>query len=98
MLLKGTATDRINKTWGFIMLLVFLSGEMSAMMPAIVEKICPVINDINPVTVMNYALFNLTYSSDLRSFYTSMLYLTLASLVMMMLEALYVRRNSYASL
>ena len=95
---NGTSKDRENKGWGFIMALVFLSGEMFMQMPSIVEKHCPILNDINPVTVMNFALFDLTYSSDLSSFYLALAKMLAVSIVFMILISTYLRRNSYAAL
>lgn len=95
---NGTSKDRDNKGWGFIMALVFLSGEMFMQMPSIIEKHCPILNDINPVTVMNFALFDLTYSSDLSSFYLALAKMLAVSIVFMILISTYLRRNSYAAL
>ena len=98
MLQKGSTKDRSNKSWGFIMLLVFLSGEMYNQMPAILEKNAPFLNDINPATIMNFALFDLTYANDLSDFYVAMAKILVAAIVLMVLSAVYMRRNSYASL
>jgi hypothetical protein len=69
---KGNMTTRGNKTTGLIMVSVFLSGEMIATLPGMFERYFPLLNDINPATVLNLCMYRLVYYQDLTTFYIEM--------------------------
>ena len=96
-LMKGTLDNRANKTTAIIMASVFLSGEMIANLPGFLELHCPIINDINPATVMNMALYRLCYSTKDFDFYTNMAKIVIAAIVLLTISVVTLRREKYAS-
>ena len=94
---KGSKDSRANKTTSIIMASVFLSGEMVAQLPGILETTCPIINDINPATVMNMALFRLAYSTSDFDFYINMVKIVAMAAICLVLSVIILRREKYAS-
>ncbi len=96
-LFKGSKDSRSNKTTSIIMASVFLSGEMVAQLPGILETACPIINDINPATVMNMALFRLAYSTSDFDFYINMIKIVVMAIICLVISVIILRREKYAS-
>ena len=94
---KGTVTQRGNKATGVIMTSVFLSGEMIAQLPGVIEQYCPLINDINPATVMNMAFFKMTVGNSDQEFFLNMAKIIAVSIILMVIGAVILRREKYAS-
>lgn len=97
LLFKGTVDSRENKATGILMASVFLSGEMVAVLPGIIEDSCPIINRINPATVMNFAFYRLAYYPTLDGFYMNMFKILGASVVFLTICVLKMRRQRYAA-
>ncbi|MCQ2504226.1 MAG: ABC transporter permease [Saccharofermentans sp.] len=98
IIFRGTRDNRANKTTAVIMLSVFLSGEMINTLPGNFERICPIVNDINPATIMNMAFYRMAlYNADL-DFYTNMAKIAAVSLIFIIISAIILRREKYASL
>ncbi|MCQ2533012.1 MAG: ABC transporter permease [Clostridia bacterium] len=97
-IMKGTIDARGNKITAIIMTSVFLSGEMVAQLPGMLERSVPIINDINPATVMNMALFRLAYSTGDFDFYINMIKIVLMAVLFITISVLILRREKYASL
>lgn len=96
--LKGEISKRENIANALLMTSVFLSGEMIASLPGTFEVSCPIINDINPATVLNFAFYNLVYYEDLSGFYQELLKIALAAVVLIVISIVRLRRQKYASL
>lgn len=96
-LFKGSKDSRANKTTSIIMASVFLSGEMIAQLPGMLEKSAPIINDINPATVMNMALFRLAYSTGDFDFYINMIKIVIMAIICLVASVIILRREKYAS-
>lgn len=96
-LFKGSKDTRANKTTSIIMASVFLSGEMIAQLPGILETSVPLINDINPATVMNMALFRLAYSTGDFDFYINMIKIVVMAIICLVISVIILRREKYAS-
>ena len=79
------------------MVSVFLSGEMVMQLPGIIEKYCPIVNDINPATVMNMAFYRMALYNDPFDFYMNMGKLVVAAVVFLTIGVLVLRREKYAS-
>ena len=66
-------------------------------LPGIIERICPVINDINPATVMNMAFYRMAMFNDPFDFYVNMIKLVAVSVIFLTIGTLVLRREKYAS-
>lgn len=96
-ILKGTADSRTGKTTGIIMFSSFLSGEMICVLPGAIEKTVPIINDINPATIMNMAMYRLAYSNKDFDFYTNLIKIVVLAVVFLSISIMILRREKYAS-
>ena len=94
---KGNVTQRGNKATSLIMVSVFLSGEMISQLPGIFEKYCPVINDINPATVLNMSLFKLTIGNSDAGFYLNIAKVIAMTVIFLTIGVMVLRREKYAS-
>ena len=95
---KGPVHTRGNKGTALIMTSVFLSGEMIATLPGMFERYLPIVNDINPATVLNFALYRLVYYEDLTSFYIEIVKIVLLTVLFLTVATMKLRRQKYASL
>ncbi|MBR1797944.1 MAG: ABC transporter permease [Clostridiales bacterium] len=95
---KGSMSSRSGKGTGVIMASVFLSGEMIATLPGVFERYAPIVNDINPATVLNFALYRLVYYEDLTTFYIEIAKIVLVTVVFLVIATMKLRRQKYASL
>lgn len=95
---KGPVHTRGNKGTALIMTSVFLSGEMIATLPGMFERYLPIVNDINPATVLNFALYRLVYYEDLTSFYIEIVKIVLLTVLFLAVATMKLRRQKYASL
>ncbi len=95
---KGDENQRDNKATAFIMISVFLSGEMIVNLPGLLEKFCPIVNRINPATIMNFAFFRLVHYPTLTGFWLNMIKISLATVVFLTIAILKLRREKYAAL
>ena len=97
ILFKGPVESRENKTTAVLMASVFLGGEMISQLPGLIERNLPILNDINPATVMNMALYRLAMYNDAYDFYINMIKLVAASVIFLVIGAMILRRERYAS-
>ncbi len=95
---KGEQSSREGKATGLIMISVFLSGEMIVVLPGIFAKYCPIINQINPATIMNFAFYRLVFYSSLQAFWLNVLKIAIATVIFLTLAVLKLRREKYAAL
>lgn len=95
---KGDENQRDNKATAFIMISVFLSGEMIVNLPGLLEKFCPIVNRINPATIMNFAFFRLVHYPTLTGFWLNIIKISLATVVFLTIAILKLRREKYAAL
>ena len=97
LIFKGNIEARENKTTAVLMVSVFISGEMVMQLPGIIEKTCPIINDVNPATIMNMAFYRMSMYNDPIDFYLNMGKLVLVSLIFLAIGVIVLRREKYAS-
>jgi len=95
---KGDMTQRDNKATALVMLSVVLSGEMIVQLPGLFEKFCPIINKINPATIMNFAFFRLVNYPTLTGFWMNMIKISLVTVLFLTVSILKLRREKYAAL
>ena len=94
---KGDVHQRGNKATSLIMISVFLSGEMISQLPGIFEKYCPIINKINPATVLNMALFKLTIGNSAEGFFMNIAEIIGLTVIFLAIGVAVLRREKYAS-
>lgn len=80
------------------MVLSFLAGMMIVTMKYIISEAFPLLNYINPVSLITDGLYSLYYYTDLTRYWTNILYLTIFSIVMIALSYLALRRKKYDSI
>lgn len=76
----------------------FLSGLMVANMKNILEKNAPIINRINPSTLISDALYSLTIYDTHERFFTNIITLAVIAVVFLAASIFMTRRESYASI
>lgn len=97
-LMKGNPESRSNKVTSIIMVSSFLSGEMICVLPGFIESKIPLLNDINPATVMNMALFRLAYSAKTMDYYSNLIKIVALAVICLIISIMILRREKYASL
>ena len=98
LMFKGTLENRANKITAVVMTSVFLSGEMINTLPGAIEKTCPIINDINPATVMNLAFYRMSIFNDNFDFYLNMAKIIGFGVIFLVIGTIILRREKYATL
>lgn len=98
MVFKGDMQSRENKTMGLVMLSVFLSGEMIVTLPGAIEKYAPIVNKINPATVINKIFYRLLLCENFGDLYTNFATIAVLSVLMFIISIIILRRETYASL
>ena len=98
MVFKGDVQSRENKTLGLVMLSVFLSGEMVVTLPGAIEKYVPIVNRINPATVLNKIFYRLLLCDNKGDLYINFAIVAVLSVLMFIVSVIILRRETYASL
>lgn len=98
LMFKGTLENRANKITAIVMTSVFLSGEMINTLPGTIEQYCPIINDINPATVMNLAFYRMSIFNDSFDFYLNMAKIIGMGVLFLVIGTIILRREKYATL
>ena len=80
------------------MLCCFLSGMMGITMKYVIDKNIPIINKINPASMIADGLYSLYYYNSLNRFYFDVLSLTIFSLLMIFISYKELRRQKYDSI
>lgn len=81
-----------------IMIGCFLSGLMVGNMRAIVEDLCPVLNQVNPAALISDALYSLIIYPSYDRYFTNIVSLLILSALLCIGGATMMRRKKYASL
>lgn len=98
MFFKGDAQARENKSLGIVMLSVFISGEMIVTLPGYIEKFAPIVNRINPATIFNKIFYRILLCENTGDLMTNIAIITAASVLMLIVSIIILRRETYASL
>lgn len=98
LLFKGNVESRANKAMAIVMTSVFLSGEMIMQIPGLFEKYCPIINDINPATVINMAFYKMAVCGNDAGFYLNIIKIIGLAVLFLVIGVIILRREKYASL
>ena len=95
---KGDENSRDSKATAVVMISVFLSGEMIVQLPGLLEKNAPIINQINPATILNFAFYRLVNYPTLDGFWMNLVKISVATIVFLTVSILKLRREKYAAL
>ena len=97
-LLKSSENVKTGIIIAITMLGCFLSGMMGITMKYIVDKNIPIINKINPASMITDGLYSLYYYETHSRFYFNLLSLLIFSLIMLTIAMVSLRRQKYDSI
>lgn len=80
------------------MILSFLAGMMKMDMKIIIEDKIPILNKINPVSLITDSIYSLYYYNGLERFFENLLYLSTITLIFIILTFFFIRGKQYDSL
>lgn len=80
------------------LILSFLSGLMIATIPNTIEKNIPIINRINPTTLLTDAFYCLTVYDDYSRFTKNLISLAIMAIIFCIISFIVTRREKYASI
>ena len=80
------------------MLGCFLSGMMGITMKYIVDKNIPIVNKLNPASMITDGFYSLYYYSTHERFYFNIVSLLVFSLILIFIATLSLRRQKYDSI
>lgn len=83
---------------GISMLLCFMAGLMMSNIPKILEQRAPILNRLNPATLLSECLYCLTYFDDFSRYTRNMLILAAMTAVLTLVSIFKIRRMKYASI
>lgn len=95
---KGTEQLKNVILTATTLILSFLSGLMIGDMKNIIEHSVPILNRINPTSLITDAFYSLTVYNDYHRFTTNLITLTIMAVILSILSFLVVRREKYASI
>lgn len=98
ILVKGSESLKEGISTSVSLVLSFFSGLMFANMKDIVEKNVPVLNRINPASLITDCFYSLTVFDDMSRFISSLVNLIIISAILMFCSILLLRRNRYESI
>lgn len=95
---KTNEGNKIGILISFIMLGSFLSGMMGVTMKYVIDKNIPIINKLNPVSMITDGLYSLYYYNTLDRYYFDLISLLIFSLIMIILSISGLRGQKYDSI
>lgn len=96
--LRANENMKIGIVISFTMLCCFLSGMMGITMKYIVDKNIPILNMINPASMITDGFYSLYYYDTLDRYWSNIISLVLFSIVMIVLSIRSLRRQTYDSI
>lgn len=97
-IIKKNMQVKISICTAVSLFLSFLSGLMLNIMPDILETYCPIINRINPATLLADSFYCLSFYNNYKTFTSNLLILVVYTIVLCIANAWMLRRRKYASL
>ena len=76
----------------------FLSGMMGVTLKYIIDKNIPILNKINPASMITDGFYSLYYYSNLNRYYFNIVSLLIVSSILIILSVIKLRRNKYDSI
>lgn len=97
-LFKTNENTKIGIIISITMVCSFLSGMMGIAMKYIIDKYVPILNIINPASMITDGLYSLYYYDTMNRFYSNVIGLLVFSLIMIFLAFRELRRQKYDSI
>ena len=97
-ILKANENVKIGIVIAVTMLGCFLSGMMGITMKYLIDKNAPIINKINPASMITDGFYSLYYYDTLDRYYFNIISLVVFSLVMIIISYTSLRRQKYDSI
>ena len=97
-MLKTNENTKTGILISLTMLSCFLSGMMGITMKYIIDKYVPIINKINPASMITDGLYSLYYYNTLDRYYFNIISLIIFSLVLILISLNRLRRQKYDSI
>lgn len=97
-MLKTNENTKTGILISLTMLSCFLSGMMGITMKYIIDKYAPIINKINPASMITDGLYSLYYYNTLDRYYFNIISLIIFSLVLILISLNRLRRQKYDSI
>lgn len=97
-ILKTSESVKTGIIISITMLGCFLSGMMGITMKYIIDKNIPILNKINPASMITDGFYALYYYDTLDRFYFNIVSLLLFAAIMVMISIFYLRRQKYDSI
>lgn len=95
---KGSLKVKEGLAIGFAMVCSFLSGLMFNYMKGIIENFCPLINRINPATLITDALYSLNMYDTYDRYIKDLVSMGIIAFIFCFSSFLILRRNKYANI
>ena len=92
---KGNEMSKLGVIIGITMAFSFLSGMMGITMKYVIDKNVPILNKINPVSMITDGLYSLYYYDTFDRFYFDILSLIVFSIILISLSFVSLRRQKY---
>lgn len=94
------ARDESNMALGLAITMVFsfLAGMMVPEVKVLIEENAPIVNRINPVALVTDGIYSLYYYDSLIRFYENIKYLSIVTVILIILTYYFTRGKQYASL
>ena len=97
-LLKANENTKTGVAIAFTMFCCFLSGMMGITMKYIIDCKLPILNKINPASMITDGFYSLYYYDTLDRYYFNLISLLIFSVVMILISCLSLRRQRYDSI
>lgn len=97
-LTKKNENTKIGIIISITMICSFLSGMMGITMKYIVDKNVPILNLINPASMITDGLYSLYYYDSLQRYWFNIISLLIFSLIMILISSFELRRQKYDSI
>ena len=76
----------------------FLSGMMGITLKYVIDKNIPIINKINPISMITDGFYSLYYYNSLNRYYFNIISLLIVSTILIIISILSLRRQQYDSI
>ena len=96
--LKKSENTKLGFIIGLTMVCSFFAGMMGITMKYIIDKNVPIINQINPVSMITDGLYSLYYYDTLNRYLFNVISLLIFSFVLIIISFIFLRRQKYDSI
>ena len=76
----------------------FLSGMMGVTLKYVIDKNIPLLNKINPASMITDGFYSLYYYNTLNRYYFNIISLLMVSTILIIISVISLRRNKYDSI